>query len=419
MANSVPLEGKALHRPWAAVRSVLLDRRGGFRVIYVAFLAFVLLYIFSVKALERGLSTHFERAVAEAVTVDPMAGRVTARIQENVDRVVRGSYWVRPGGVRVNVLVFGADGQTPLYVGGRPLPLPHATDAMAALREAARLLPARAEVSVSVPHNALAANAILVVYATVLLTALFVYNRALGRREDEELARATAARDSTAERAAHIERELDAVRQRLADVEPAEESHVLEIQQLEAERASLQRQLAALAERETVLRNEAQKSSELDAERKTLEEMLDEALRDVGKRDDEIRALEARLKRAAKDAPAAPRLRESEQLGRRLRALYKNLEIDDRAIDDLVGLRDADMQLKAEEALKRLSDEPDTAAIRRKVGGLPPHLSIFELGFAGKGRIYYTRGAVRRYRILAVGAKNSQKTDLEYLSRLG
>jgi len=54
----------------------------------------------------------------------------------------------------------------------------------------------------------------------------------------------------------------------------------------------------------------------------------------------------------------------------------------------------------------------------REVGGLPPHLSIFELGFADKGRIYYTTGRTRRFRVLAIGAKNSQKTDLEYLSRL-
>ena len=58
------------------------------------------------------------------------------------------------------------------------------------------------------------------------------------------------------------------------------------------------------------------------------------------------------------------------------------------------------------------------ASIRRKVGGLPPQLSIYELGFAGKGRIYYTRGRNLRYRLLLIGAKNSQKTDLEYLSRL-
>ena len=68
--------------------------------------------------------------------------------------------------------------------------------------------------------------------------------------------------------------------------------------------------------------------------------------------------------------------------------------------------------------LKRLSDEPEQTIVRRKLGGLPPHLSIFELAFAGKGRIYYTRGKARRFRILSIGAKNTQKADLDYLARL-
>ena len=125
------------------------------------------------------------------------------------------------------------------------------------------------------------------------------------------------------------------------------------------------------------------------------------------------------LKRAAKSGPkSSSKARAAEQIGRRLRTLYKNLEIDDRAVHDLVALRDETMKLKAEEGIKRLADEQENAGIRRKVGGLPPQLSIFELGFAGKGRLYYTRGRSKRHRILAVGAKNTQKTDLEYLSRL-
>jgi hypothetical protein len=114
--------------------------------------------------------------------------------------------------------------------------------------------------------------------------------------------------------------------------------------------------------------------------------------------------------------PAAGRA--SDQLARRLGTLYKNVEIDDNAIKDLIALRDEGMKLKAEEALKRLSDESEQAAVRRKVGGLPPFLSIFELGYAGKGRIYYTRGTAWRFRILRVGTKASQKPDIEYLSRL-
>ena len=124
------------------------------------------------------------------------------------------------------------------------------------------------------------------------------------------------------------------------------------------------------------------------------------------------------MKKARSSPRARESAREAESLVRRLRTLYKNLEFDDRAVHDLVRYGDEALKLKAEEALKRLSDEAGNVAIRRKVGGLPPHLSIYELGFAGKGRAYYTKGRSRRHRILALGAKNTQKTDLEYLSRL-
>jgi hypothetical protein len=107
-----------------------------------------------------------------------------------------------------------------------------------------------------------------------------------------------------------------------------------------------------------------------------------------------------------------------EQLTRRFRTLYRTVEFDDRVIQDLVALRDETMKLKAEDGIKRLADDSELASIRRKVGGLPPQLSIYELGFAGKGRLYYTRGRNLRYRVLLIGAKNSQKQDLEYLSRL-
>ena len=105
-------------------------------------------------------------------------------------------------------------------------------------------------------------------------------------------------------------------------------------------------------------------------------------------------------------------------LARRLRTLYKSCDFDDRAIDDLAALGDESLRLRAEEAVKRLAEEPETAAVRRKVGGLPAGLAIFELGFAGKGRVYYVRNERGGFRILAVGGKATQKQDLEYLSRL-
>jgi chromosome segregation ATPase len=265
------------------------------------------------------------------------------------------------------------------------------------------------------------ATSILVMYGAVLIGVLFSYNRRVARREAELVEAAVADRDATAQRAASIETELEQVRKRLADVEPAEQAQAEEIRELAREREGLQAKLAELASRETELRARASRFVELEDERRALEDLLGEAVEDLSHKESVIQGLQDRLKRASKaEATPAPGVKQRgwDQLERRLRTLYRNLEIDDRAIDDLIALRDETMKLKAEEAIKRLADGSDAAAIRRKVGGLPPHLSIFELGFAGKGRVYYTRGRQRAFRVLSVGAKNTQNADLEYLSRL-
>jgi hypothetical protein len=393
-----------------------LDRLYSFRVTYVAIFLFLLLYVFSVKGAEQLLQSHFEDIVADSVRITDLSIPVTAQIQSRIDRRVAQSRWVRLGGVVANVIVLAADGQTWIYVGGRTVQPPASLDPTEIAREAARLLPASDQVKISVPHNALLANAILVTYAALLLSVLFVYNRAIGRDEARRLASAVASRDETLLRAESIERELALVRQRLTEVEPSEREQAEEIRALQAERKTLHAKLAELAAREQELRLTAARAVELDQERQALEDLLDEAGGELSSKDDEIRQLGKSLKRAAQSA--GTRSREGDLLKRRLETLYKTLEIDSRAISDIVALKDDAMQLKAEESLKRLADDAENVAVRRKVGGLPPHLSVFELGFAGKGRIYYCRGRQRRFRVLTIGAKNTQKTDLEYLRKL-
>jgi len=398
-------------RPAAA-----LDRIASFRITYLAIACFVLLYVFSVKGIELALASMFRARVANAIRADPQAGSIVDQVQARVDQAVRGSAWTRIGGVRATAIVLGADGVTTLYAGGRRIPPPMPEDPVA---EAQRLLPANAEVIVSVPHNSLVANAVLVAYAALLIQTLFLYERRRARSEEERLTRALAEREATATRAAHIEAELAELSRQVDERVEAEVSG--EIASLQAERLQLQEKLTAVVRREDELRAQAgQLQQTLVSERAGLEEMLDEALADLARKDEALRALEEKLQRAGqgKAEAAGPRPREIDGLGLRLRTLYKNLEIDDHALRDLIGLGDEAMKLRAEESIKRLSDDVETAAVRRKVGGLPSHLTIFELGFAGKGRIYYTNGRQRRFRILAVGAKNSQKTDLEYLSRL-
>jgi hypothetical protein len=323
--------------------------------------------------------------------------------------------------VQATVIVLASDGRTWIYVGGRSGKAPPSLDPAEIAREAEQLLPAQPEVIVSVPHNAILANGILVFYAALLLSGLFFYNRAVGRGEERRLQEAIAARDRTVLRAESIEHELEAVRRRMLEVEPAEREQTDEILALQAEREGLQAKVAALAQREEELRLKAARAVELDQERQALEDLLEEASGDLAAKDEEIRDLEGRLKKSTTGAAAAAagRSREAEALARRFETLYKTLEVDRRAISDLVALRDETMKLKAEESLKRLADESENVAVRRKVGGLPASHAVFELGFAGKGRIYYTtKSSQRRFRVLAVGAKNTQKADLEYLRKL-
>jgi DNA repair exonuclease SbcCD ATPase subunit len=393
---------------------------GSFRIVGLSIFAFAAVYVVSLDVTEILLQRHFAAQIEQALRVSPAEGPIISQIQHRIRDLLKSSQWVNLGEARVSIHVYGADGITALYLEDRFIPTPDSLDPVAGMKEAVRLLPASYSLEVSVPPTGRLAIAMLMAYGTVLITSLFFYNRAVTARETRLLDAALAARDETAKRTEAIGGELKEVRERLGKVEPSERAQAEEIRDLQRERQALRRKLSDLADRETELRRSATRSIELDQERQALEDLLEEASGDLDGKEQEIQDLQARLKTASKhvEGKTGGRTRAVEQLTRRLRTLYQTVEFDDRVIQDIVALRDETMKLKAEEGIKRLADDSELASIRRKVGGLPPQLSIYELGFAGKGRIYYSRGRNLRYRLLLIGAKNSQKTDLEYLSRL-
>jgi hypothetical protein len=398
-----------------------LEGLASLRFTYFAIAAFMVLYLVTIDWVERLLHEDFRESIELATRVNPADGPIVSQIQNRVSDIVSQSRWVRWGGVRVNATVLGADGLTPLYVGGgKVLPPPPERSPGGVMKEWMQLLPAIADVYVAVPHGSPLSAGIFVGYGALLVQGLLSYNRRIARHAQAHLASAVASRNASADRARSIEEELAKVRDRLREVEPAERAQAAAIDSLEQERVALHAKLRELAERETALRTTASRAGELEDERQALEDLLEESLQDVANKEAEINALQDRLKHENKAAAAQTkgRSRESERIAKRFGALYRNLSVDERAISDLVALGDESQKLRAEEALKRLDDDPDTAAVRRKVGGLPPQLSIFELGFAGKYRIYYMRSERGGYRVLAIGGKATQNQDLEYLSRI-
>jgi hypothetical protein len=417
--SDVPLENGS---PEPELPSEIVQERfATFSVVYVGLFILLVAYLVSVQVAEYALGLEFQERVDRAVAIDNFDRAVVQQIQDRIDRSVHQSRWVTWGGLRVTSLVLAQDGVTWLYVDGHGERT--TTDRMEPtdlLTEWMDLLPARAEVTTTLPHNALLSNGFLILYSAILLQAVYISNRRTDRREAERLTAALATRNEAARRAAEIEAELAKTRIRLSEVVPMEREHGEEVESLQREREELHRKLSALAAREEVLRSRAESAVDLAQEVRALEDLLDEATGDLDTKNDEIGRLEASLRKASKSSGKAQssKAKAAENLAKRFRTLYKTVEIDDRAIHDIIGLGDEALRLKAEECVKRLADDADNVAVRRKVGGLPDHVQVFELGFAGKGRIYYMRGKSRRFRILCVGAKNTQDADLDYMSRM-
>ncbi len=421
MAEPAPAKSGLLASSDAEPAATNLGGLRSFRIIGLSIFAFAAVYVVSLDVTEIMLQRYFAGQIERALRVSPADGPIASQIQFRIQELLTSSRWVNLGEARVSIHVYGADGITPLYLEDRSIPVPDTLDPVSSMTEAVRLLPASYSLEVSVPPTGTLAIAMLVAYGAILITSLFFHNRRVTARDRRLLESTLTARDVTARRTETIAEELKEVRERLGKVEPAERAQAEEIRELQGERQALRGKLSDIADRESELRRSAARSIELDQERQALEDLLEEASGDLDSKNNEIQDLRVRLKTASKNAGegrSGGRTRAVEQLTRRLRTLYGTVEFDDRVIQDMVALRDETMKLKAEEGIKRLADDSELASIRRKVGGLPPQLSIYELGFAGKGRIYYSRGRNLRYRVLLIGAKNSQKADLEYLSRL-
>ena len=95
------------------------------------------------------------------------------------------------------------------------------------------------------------------------------------------------------------------MRARLSEVEPESELQAEEIGALQRERAELQARLARLEVREAELRSGSARAQKLEEERRALEELLDEATRDLSAKQSELSDLRSQTRRASKRAASA------------------------------------------------------------------------------------------------------------------
>ena len=365
-----------------------------------------LLYLLTVFVLEKQLQERYARGIEEVCTGDPqplLDGSVRLRdaVRENVEAYLRSSALIRYGvSARVQVSTRGG---TVLY----PAPFEDGTDVqslanpMRVAQDNFTLLSEGLVVQVEarLEHNRLLSNGILGVYVLAALLVLMWHYRAADR---------------------HIRREEAERRQEIERLNRLEAANTARLSGLQREREGLLAEFDALKsamqdERTHAERNEDDLIGEIEALEKKLADNLE--LQTIQQK--EILALKEALAGFEKEQRREDktRLKGEEVIRKRFATLYKNLTVNDRAVEGLADLNE-ELRLKAEEVIHQLNANPDLVPIKRKVFGKKNRQTVLEVVFAYKGRLYFRKGQDRRVEVLAVGTKNTQERELEFLANL-
>jgi hypothetical protein len=249
------------------------------------------------------------------------------------------------------------------------------------------------------PHNSPLTNAFLAVYISLAVGLLLFYyrhwriqyQRALESQADMQLRLTRQGRQyleqlkTMEEDRARLSREVQVAEKRLLETRRQAETNEEEILE---ELVALEQDMAA----KVALQNKYQES--------------------VAELQQKIETLESQLQKEQ-----SRKLKSSQMLHKRLAALYKQVEMSDRAINGYLDLTE-DLKIRCEEVVHQLDADPGKLVIKRKVFGKKNRETVFEVVFGYKGRLYFLSKEGKKNEVLAIGTKNSQQQDLEYLNRL-
>lgn len=377
-----------------------------FKALFVLVVLPPVLYVAAIQGLESYLEHHYRGVLANRIPGDTQAllagqTRLTDQLQATIDDLLTNAVFYHRG-VLLSVVIRTQAGRRlyPPTYSDEAATDPNA-EPMHVASENYALLNEGLEVSldVTISHNTLVANGLLLVCILFSLTGLaVVYRRGTRVYAQEESQR-------------RHEQEVLRVREEkqrvvLATLEEQKEDLAAAI---EATQSDLK------AAQEHAARNEADLFDEVEA----LENKLQHNLRQQDQQQTRVQELEEQLARLAMEREALS-LQQSKVAGglrKRMETLYKNTSFSERALTGLTELPEA-MQIKAEEVIHQLDAQADDVPIKRKLFRGKGKETVFEIVFARKGRLYFRRTKARKVDILAIGTKNTQEKDLVYLDRL-
>lgn len=377
-----------------------------FKILILCILLPPLLYMASVSTLESHFTNHYEKAVNNVYLSDMnavLAGSIELAdaINQSISDYIDNNHLIKLG-VSLDVTVATNRGTIlypPVFQNDSDAPL--GRDPIEIAQQNFEMLDSgiSLEVDAVIETLSLFSGAVALFYILMFGSGLYVYYRmALARIRREDM-----------EKAEEI--------QRLHNLEI---QYAQRVNHLDSERQSLMTEYADLKIYLDNQKREAERNEEdMFDEIEELENRLAENLSEQKQQQNEISRLQEQLDELEKLRENVDRQKEkeAERLGRRFKALYKQVEVYDRALRGVAELND-EMALKAEEIIHQLNDDPTVVTIKRKVFNKKGRATIFEVVFSYNGRLYFSKNTSNTIRVLAVGTKNTQTRDLTYLDRM-
>ncbi|MBF0234305.1 MAG: hypothetical protein HQK65_14895 [Desulfamplus sp.] len=251
------------------------------------------------------------------------------------------------------------------------------------------------QVVMAIRENSLVSNLSLFIYISLSLSIFgFFYNKAISKFIKDDMRRGETISNLVKDEQEYIEKLETLKKERELLAEKLTEAKVYYQEE---------RRIASIAE------------EELFDEIVQLEKKLEENISLQQEKEDEIEDLKNQLEKVERRKGSVKKRKSVDVIQKRFGNIYKNIEMNRRAIAGLIDL-DEDMQIKAEEVIHQLNEDPLGVTVKRKVfAGKKNKTASFEVLFAYNGRLYFRNLEGNRVEILVIGTKNTQDKDMEFL----
>ena len=377
-----------------------------FKIIILCIFLPPVLYIFSVQSIESYLQKRYTKEIEKIYIGDtrPLfkgSIRLKDAVNSNIDRHLRNKklkFW----GVIPQVMVatrqgailypeeFGEEKDAPLVANELNI----ASENYSLLNEGLLLT-----VDTKLGYHTPISIGLLAFYSLLFVSGLYLYYRSgVKKAEREEMEKA---------------RELERLTR-------TEKEYIERLKNLGEEKQTLSAELEQIREKFLDEKEKASRAEdEILEEMLALEEKIKENIAVQKKKQEEIDSLKEKIesyeKAGRKDGRQKPRALDT--LHKRFKALYKNITISERAVSGFTGLTE-ELKIKSEEIIHQLNENPSLVPVKRKVFGKKNQATVLEVLFAYNGRLYFRRTHDNRVEVLAIGTKNTQVKDLEFLGKV-